>query len=133
MIKCDYCDLEIYDENECVHGYEEKYPEEILTVCKDCAKLRDNFIKLDNFEEGDHFELNICKNVYLQFVIQYIENDPCTINQELFTGSDFYDVYAYAKEKYHHKLVGISFEAYVDEDGNELSYDPKNKWFEVLK
>ena len=133
MIKCDYCEEEMYDKDEYVHGYEEKSPNEILTVCKDCAELRNNFIKINNYEKKVPFKLNICKDVYKRFIIQYIVDDPSTIYQEWFVCADIDDVYQYAKKKYRNKLMGIEFDQYVDQEGNELTYNIKNKWFEVLE
>lgn len=120
METCFYCEKEldgIYDEP--IYGYDCGLA---VIACKNCAESEANFKKTN------------CDIVFKRFEIQYIKEDPTIVCSEFIIAENLFNAIEYAQNKYlKHSLLGISFDAYVNEDGDELTYNAETKCFILEK
>lgn len=120
METCFYCGKEldvIYDEP--ISGYDCGLA---VIACKNCAESEENFKRTNP---------NI---VFKRFAIQYVKEDPSIICSEFIVTDNLFSAIEYAQNKYlKHELLGVSFDAYVNANDDELTYDAKAKCFILEK
>lgn len=111
MKSCFYCGKEFDEYDEPIKGIDSG---KLVFACEECTHVQENFVKSKYcFDE-----------IFKKFTIQYITlNNPITIHGDCVIRQTFAEAVEYANENYDEdQLVGIEFDAYVNEHGVELIY-----------